>query len=49
MPSIPAIIIAEKAMYGLAKASPERNLSLFAYGLGPVRGILTAADLLPWE
>ena len=49
MPSMPAISMAAKPRYGLARASPERNSRRFAFGLGPVSGIRTAAERLPWE
>ena len=44
MPSMPAIIMAEKARYGLADGSGTRNSSRLALGLEPVIGMRTQAD-----
>src|SRR5262249_57806552 len=46
MPSMPAIIIAEKARYGLAEGSGTRNSRRLALGLAPVIGIRTQAERL---
>jgi hypothetical protein len=49
MPSMPAISIAANAMYGLLDGSGTRNSSRLAFGLAPVIGMRTQADLFRWE
>src|SRR5579864_4140392 len=49
MPSSPAIIIAEKARYGLQVGSGKRTSIRFALGDGEYIGIRTAAERLRLE
>src|SRR5688500_12970596 len=49
MPSMPAIIIAENARYGLLDGSGTRNSTRLALALLPVTGMRVQADRLRWE
>ena len=46
MPSSPAISIAEKARYGFAEGSGQRNSSRFAFGLLEYSGTRMEAERL---
>jgi hypothetical protein len=49
MPSMPAIIMAEKARYGLPDEPGQRNSRRLTLGLLPVSGIRMQADRLRAE
>ena len=49
MPSRPASSSAEKARYGLADGSGQRNSMRLAFGLEPVIGMRTQAERLRWR
>ena len=49
MPSRPASSSAEKARYGLADGSGQRNSMRLAFGFEPVIGIRTQAERLRWQ
>src|SRR3954452_23029066 len=49
MPSMPAIIIAENARYGLLDGSGTRNSMRLAFGFEPVTGMRTHAERLRAE
>ena len=48
MPSRPASSSAEKARYGLADGSGQRNSMRLAFGFEPVIGMRTQAERLRW-
>ena len=48
MPSRPASSSAEKARYGFADGSGQRNSMRLAFGFEPVIGMRTQAERLRW-